>query len=264
MKDSIILFVTLLISSFTASGTVVICESAQQINCDRITKVKLATNQPWINACCEHFDLPDGHTCEDDCMPTFTNTTNDVSKSQALDYVSYEILEGLKWTDKSTNTKHSLEFIGNVVYKDGKKLFEVREGISAIIMEIPNSNGLYIKLGLGDEPKVKTDPNKYFDATAKALEDEFSAIDEIRVYPNPINPRIPLNLSSPASIDKVYIYDMNGKVVYKDDNDWKGSCEVNINNFQDGIYLVRFITSKGPIMITRKIIINSDKGGSKQ
>lgn len=255
MKKLTILIVALFIYGVTANATVIICNSPQQLNCDKIANIKIHDG-PWVNACCDHFELNDIQTCEDDCTLALNNT--DLSRSQALDFISNEILEGLRWTDKNTNTKHSLEYKGNAIYKDGELFLKLKEGFSAIIMEIPNSNGMFIKLGVDEEMEIKkTDPNVHFDAFFKANENELKAIKEIKAYPNPLNSSSPLQLFSPATISETSIYDMNGKIVYQNENDWKGSCEVNLNNPQDGVYLVRFVTAKFGIKISRKIIVTS-------
>lgn len=137
-------------------------------------------------------------------------------------------------------------------------LLKPNEEFSAVIMEIPNSGGMFIKLGLDEEEIKKTDPNVHFDAFFKANENELKAIDEIKAFPNPLHPNRPLNLFSPTMIAKTLIFDMNGKIVYQNENEWEGSLEVNLNNLQNGTYLVRFVTAKFGIRISRKIIITSE------
>lgn len=255
MKKLIILIVALFVYGVAANAAVIICETSQQINCDKIAMVKIH-NGPWVNACYDHFELKDIQTWEDNCAMALNNT--DPSQSHALDFISNEILEGLRWTDKSANTKHSLEFIGNSIYKDGEMLLKLKEEFSAVILEMPNSGGMFIKLGLDEEEIIKTDPNVHFDAFFKANENELKAIKEIKAYPNPLHPNRPLNLFSPTMIDKTLIFDMNGKIVYQNENDWEGSLEVNLNNLPNGTYLVRFVTAKFGIKISRKIIITSE------
>ncbi len=256
MKKLTILIVALFIYGVAANAVVIICEASQQTNCDKIAKVKLH-HGPWQDACRGHFELNDNQTCEDD--RTIARDKTDLSQSQALDFISNEILEGLKWTDLNTNTKHSLEVIGKTIYKDGELFLTLKEGFSAIIMELPNSNGMFIKLGVDEEMEIKeTDPNIHFEAFFKANENELNATNEIKAYPNPLHSSSPLQLFSPATIGETLIYDMNGKIVYQNENDWKGSCEVNLNNPQDGVYLVRLVTAKFGIKIFRKIIITSE------
>ena len=256
MKKLIIPIAALLIYGLTANAAVMICETPQQLNCDKIAMVKI-DNGPWVNACYDHFELNDIQTWEEE--RTIAGNNTDLSRSQALDYISNEILEGLRWTDKGTNTNHSLEFKENAIYKDGELFLTLKEDFSAIIMEVPNSGGMFVKIGVDEEMEIeKTDPNVHFDAFFKANEDELKAIEEIKAYPNPLHSGSPLQLLSPAMIDKTMIFDMNGKIVYQNENDWQGSSEVRLNNLKDGVYLVRFVTAKFGIKVSRKIIVTSE------
>jgi hypothetical protein len=73
----------------------------------------------------------------------------------------------------------------------------------------------------------------------------------IKLFPNPTNDI--LNISMPASnqITKAVIYDTNGREVFRQESHLEN---INLANFQNGIYLLQLETEKGTI--SKKIIKN--------
>lgn len=259
MKRIIFLFVLFFAFVIGTNATAIICESAAKVNCDKVTKVRIHDG-PWQDACFDDFTLSGTQVYEDDCMATLNNSGHSFTKSNVLNLISHEVFKGYKWTDKGTNTKHILEFVGNEVFYDGKLRFKVNENISAIIMEIPNSEGLYVKLGIESQakPTVKTGPN-YNIAIPPADMGEIRSVTETKAYPNPLYASDRLYLSSPTLIDETRIIDINGRVVYENKNDWEDTYMVEINDLQGGIYFVILRTSKFGLTISRKITVMNKK-----
>jgi len=67
---------------------------------------------------------------------------------------------------------------------------------------------------------------------------EFSE-DDISIYPNPFNDK--LFITSKVDFDKVLIYDINGKQVYKKNLKSQTENDLNLNQLNTGLYFLKLI-----------------------
>ena len=85
--------------------------------------------------------------------------------------------------------------------------------------------------------------------SALSLEDEQLA-KAIKLYPNPTNGIINLNLSSNNSLKKIDVFSMLGKKVMSINSITQKS--IDISNLPSGMYMLNFITEKGKV--TKRIV----------
>ena len=81
---------------------------------------------------------------------------------------------------------------------------------------------------------------------------EHNDIEELSVYPNPVSDNLKVECLS--QINRIAVYDLNGKKVYGVVADSK-SIRINLSGMPPGIYLLKAQTEKG--MVTRKIAVNA-------
>lgn len=70
--------------------------------------------------------------------------------------------------------------------------------------------------------------------------------DNIKMYPNPTNDFITI-LSGKAILKSITVSSMDGKIVYINNAINKNSCQLNVVNYQNGIYIVAIETVDGKI-----------------
>lgn len=76
---------------------------------------------------------------------------------------------------------------------------------------------------------------------------------EILIYPNPFSQKITLTiLKNNTVIKSISIYNLNGKLVHKEEYN-SNTINVNLNQYNNGIYFVRIIDNNGNVTV-QKII----------
>ncbi len=94
------------------------------------------------------------------------------------------------------------------------------------------------------------------DVNVTVIQDFATSIDnpvsknQIKIYPNPTNSI--LIIESSVDINYIKIYDLLGRLVYES----KFKQEIDISNFDEGIYLLKLYSKEGEILKTEKIIVN--------
>ena len=78
-------------------------------------------------------------------------------------------------------------------------------------------------------------------------------LSQIRVYPNPSNSI--LNIELTDNVSQVVIYNYLGQVVLENNVTNTSKLQVDVSNYEAGAYLVRFISNQGQ-SITRKIVVS--------
>ena len=78
-------------------------------------------------------------------------------------------------------------------------------------------------------------------------------IPELTAYPNPADNSVNLRMNN-GNIEKVFIYDLQGRVVfnYQESTNSK-SVEVDLNDFQKGLYIIRVESHGGTVSSTKLI-----------
>jgi hypothetical protein len=78
-------------------------------------------------------------------------------------------------------------------------------------------------------------------------------IPELTAYPNPADNSVNLRLNN-GNIEKLFIYDLQGRVVfhYQESTNSK-SVEVDLNDFQKGLYIIRVESHGGSVSSTKLI-----------
>ena len=84
------------------------------------------------------------------------------------------------------------------------------------------------------------------------IDDVTAAVDAIVMYPNPATSQLNLVGINTQEIIALQIFDLIGKVVYSTDINSE-SITIDVNNFNSGAYLIRFINIDG-VSVTKQFI----------
>jgi len=73
-----------------------------------------------------------------------------------------------------------------------------------------------------------------------------------RIYPNPSNSVVNIELTN--NISKVVIYNYTGQVVFEQNVTNAQTIRLNVNNYESGAYMVKFVTNAGE-SFSKKIVV---------
>jgi len=76
----------------------------------------------------------------------------------------------------------------------------------------------------------------------------------IAVYPNPVKETIYFYINNDIKIDKIEILDVMGKLIFSESVQIEQQHSIPLNNFKNGLYIVRVSTNNG--IVSKKIIKN--------
>lgn len=99
---------------------------------------------------------------------------------------------------------------------------------------------LRVQLGTASEPEM---------TGAETLTDKY----RIKVYPNPVSSVLNVSISGTTSKATIKVYDLNGKLVLNR-NASAGNTNLNINQFSNGIYVVKVIDTNGNTLHQSKFV----------
>ena len=111
-------------------------------------------------------------------------------------------------------------------------------------------------------PFLRNDQVENFDAPAETdpssicfdplSTDEFE-VNSFSIYPNPSNGQVNLNMRTSLGEGQIQIIDLNGRIVFTQENLLEGVISVNSNGLSSGVYLIE--VSNETISETKKLII---------
>ncbi len=81
---------------------------------------------------------------------------------------------------------------------------------------------------------------------------ETNELSNVKVYPNPSNSVVNIDLTS--NISRVIVYNFVGQVVFEQNNTKTETIQLNVNSYEVGAYLVKFVTNAGE-SFTKKVVI---------
>jgi hypothetical protein len=142
----------------------------------------------------------------------------------------------LTYTITSGSQENNDAFSGNLLREDGEAIgvYLIKQG----------------DLSLGNNYEI-TFIEANFEITASLNSDKFNLIEKINFYPNPTNNILNIDISEQLIITEIKMYNLLGKIVYQKK---KGVKSINLNNLNNGVYLIKIITDKG--MTLKRIIKN--------
>jgi hypothetical protein len=76
--------------------------------------------------------------------------------------------------------------------------------------------------------------------------------NSLRVYPNPSNSVVNIELT--GNISQVVVYNYLGQVVYENNVTGAQTIQLNVRNYESGAYLVKFISREGE-SFTKKVVV---------
>ena len=77
-------------------------------------------------------------------------------------------------------------------------------------------------------------------------------LSQIKVYPNPTNSTVNIDLT--PNVSQVAIYNYLGQVILENTITDQTTLQIDVRNYESGAYLVKFITSEGQ-SITKKVVV---------
>ncbi|MCD2260985.1 T9SS type A sorting domain-containing protein, partial [Psychroserpens luteolus] len=85
--------------------------------------------------------------------------------------------------------------------------------------------------------------------------DDFSLSNTLNVFPNPAIDVINISNNSNESINaSVEMYDLRGRKVYQNTSDLNNALQINISNFESGMYLINITDTNSKAIVTKRII----------
>jgi hypothetical protein len=90
------------------------------------------------------------------------------------------------------------------------------------------------------------------DTTTLSVNDVTDEANQIRMFPNPAKDQ--LNISAPTNLEHIAMYDMAGKLIFKNDNLTSNSQVLQLEEIASGLYMVQIKTSTTTTL--KKLIIN--------
>ena len=82
------------------------------------------------------------------------------------------------------------------------------------------------------------------------VEELESVSETVKLYPNPANDVLNINVSDDTEIVATSIYDLTGRRVYQN----AFTKAIPVGEFRDGLYFISLTTAQGQV-ITKKIVI---------
>ncbi|WP_298897545.1 T9SS type A sorting domain-containing protein [uncultured Psychroserpens sp.] len=85
--------------------------------------------------------------------------------------------------------------------------------------------------------------------------DDFSLSNTLNVFPNPAIDIINISNNSSESINaSVEMYDLRGRKVYQNTSNLSNALQINISNFESGMYLINITDTNSKAIVTKRII----------
>src|SRR6056297_272745 len=238
------IFLLSVLLNTNADARVTLCNSNGCLDIDKISFDKGVT---WEDACCSHFQNQPG-TCTDDC--------EDIALGDPGSDTEIILYEGsgieFEQIENGETVKYTFEFKANTL-KLQEHSFEAKEGITNVLIEIPNT-GSYINLINGKFEK----PTNF----TKLLEKVFPPVKptlEVNCYPNPIATKESIQINANQTVKRIELFNLSGEKMSEEnfDSSIKVKTALYEHNIQTpGVYLLRITPNKSYIEPrTMKIVI---------
>ncbi len=98
-------------------------------------------------------------------------------------------------------------------------------------------------------PQAKDD----FNVENAIVEPNIEEPNFVRIYPNPSHGLVRLNIGN-QTVTQIQLFDLNGKIVYFDNQNRKGEFDLDLSNQQYGVYNLRLKMQNGKLL-TQKIVL---------
>jgi uncharacterized repeat protein (TIGR02543 family) len=171
-----------------------------------------------------------------------------INSDGAANAIIAEYWDGSTWSSSNLNNSSqsiSLEYqrvefdFSNVSIGDENESFKVRFTFNGINMfEDDDKKVIFNNIAISA-----------IDKNVLSAEDYLVEEQNLTIYPNPAKDKI--RISSSSNVDKVLVYNIFGKLVYKSSKN-SNTLTVDISNFSKGIYLVKVFS--GGFSKTKKIV----------
>jgi hypothetical protein len=153
-----------------------------------------------------------------------------------------------QWSQEVRSASRS--FLGYNIYRDGALLEALWPETSYTYMEGTNGTWCYT-VTAEYEFCGETDPSNEACIDITVGIDDLS-VDNVRIYPNPSNSIVNIELTD--NISHVVIYNYIGQVVFEQNVTKAKTIQLNVSNYEAGAYLVKFVTRTGE-SFAKKIVV---------
>lgn len=141
--------------------------------------------------------------------------------------------------------------VGANVYRDGVLIAEAITDYSYLDVAVEPGDYTYCVTYVY-ESGGESCPDANCAEVSLTVDIKTNNLSQIKVYPNPTNST--LNIDFTHNVNRVVIYNYVGQIVLDNNVMDETSIQIDVSNYQDGAYLLRFITSQGQ-SLTKKIIV---------
>lgn len=144
----------------------------------------------------------------------------------------------------------SREFLGFNIYKDGALFVENHPETTYTYLESAAGSTCYTVTAvysLCGESEASNEACVDFTTGI-----ETNNLSSVKVYPNPSNSVVNIDLTS--NISRVIVYNYVGQVVFEQNNTKAETIRLNVSSYEVGAYLVKFVTNAGE-SFTKKVVI---------
>ncbi len=140
-------------------------------------------------------------------------------------------------------------FLGYNVYRDGEQINDaIVTETTYIDTEFPNGDVCYTVTAVYSICGESEESNE---ACILGINTKDQNLSQVRIYPNPANSILNIELTS--NVERVLVYNYTGQVVVEQ-NAVDSTMRIDVNNFEAGAYLVKLISVDGN-SVTKKVII---------
>ena len=153
-----------------------------------------------------------------------------------------------KWSTPANNINRSI--MGYNIYKDGTLLEALWPETNYTYQEAQGGQICYT-VTAEYESCGESDPSN--EACVTLVDVKTNELSNVKVYPNPSNSTVNIELTS--NVSRVVIYNYVGQVVLDNNVTNETTLRIDVRNYEAGAYLVRFVTSEGQ-SLTKKVIVS--------
>ena len=161
------------------------------------------------------------------------------------DYVVTRTEENLEWTFENINLPAEQD---DAEGSNGFVYFKIKPKAGYSIGDIiPNSASIYFDF---NAPIIT---NTFTTTFVETLSVDTYGRNDFKIYPNPANDYVTIELNAINTSSKLEVYDIQGKVILVNNNINSESIQLNISEFNSGLYFIK-VSNSGASEIQKLII----------
>jgi hypothetical protein len=149
LKNILILFIGLFLLQYNTRSQVLFHYTVEAEEEQALSIIEVKIDGEWVDACCDHFNAKGTFRCQDKCNSKATSIQSSESMTKAV-VLNDKVLEGIKWYrmhESGESEVHVYEYKNGQLYADGEIFHSLKQGITAMEIELRDMKGLYARIG---------------------------------------------------------------------------------------------------------------------